>query len=157
MLNSDEAILVGFQAMGTNFVTSVQFWNAGSYLGTGVVTVAKSTVASSPAGWRGAWQAAVTAYCATSGITDPATKWIAFDGEAGVPLVGGQAAIAVVSGTAANNNATNYNLVSGVLGLANGLNSANSAQNDMADIVNSLTSKFNTLKSELVSAGILLP
>lgn len=157
MLSCDEAIIIGFSAIGTNFKVNVQFWNSGSFIGSDYVVIAKSTVGSTPAGWRNAVNAAITAYCSTNGITDPATKWSAIDGEAGVAIAGGQGAIANVSGTAANNNVTNYNLVSGILGLANGLNSSNTAQNDMADIVNNLVSKFNTMKSELVSAGMILP
>lgn len=40
---------------------------------------------------------------------------------------------------------TNYNLATGVLGLASALNDANTAQNDMATKYNDLVSKFNSL------------
>lgn len=40
---------------------------------------------------------------------------------------------------------TNYNLATGVLGLAGALNDANTAQNDLATKYNDLVSKFNTL------------
>lgn len=56
---------------------------------------------------------------------------------------------------AADNNLTNYNLVSGILGVANGLNAANANQNVMADNLNDLATKFNTLLSELQIMGIL--
>jgi hypothetical protein len=46
------------------------------------------------------------------------------------------------------NLATNYNLATGVLGLANALNTANGAQNDLG-------TKFNTLIAELNTLGIL--
>lgn len=55
-----------------------------------------------------------------------------------------QAAIA----NSTNNLPTNFNLVSGILGVANGLNDANTAQNDMA-------TKFNTLLSELRTLGLI--
>lgn len=55
---------------------------------------------------------------------------------------------------AANNNATNYNLLSGLLGVANGLNSGNANQNDLADKYNALAGKFNTLVSHLETLGI---
>lgn len=56
---------------------------------------------------------------------------------------------------------TNYNLVSGVLGLATGLNDANSAQNSLgvaymalATIVLDLVNKFNTLNTALQAQGL---
>lgn len=51
-------------------------------------------------------------------------------------------------GNATNNLPTNFNLVSGLLGVANGLNDANTAQNDMAN-------KFNSLVSELRTLGLI--
>jgi hypothetical protein len=70
---------------------------------------------------------------------------------------------ATIVGSASDTNATNYNLVSGLLGIANGLNSANAAQNSMADIVNAQTTAINlligyadTLRSQvnaLIAAG----
>lgn len=44
---------------------------------------------------------------------------------------------------AETNLPTNYNLVSGVLGLADGLNTANSAQNDLGTKYNALVGKYN--------------
>lgn len=57
--------------------------------------------------------------------------------------------------------ATNYNLVSGVLGIANGLNDANTAQNALgiaymalAVITLDLVNKFNTLSAGLQTQGL---
>lgn len=56
------------------------------------------------------------------------------------------AAHGIANASAASNPGlqTNYNLVSGVLGLANGLNDANTAQNDLATKYNDLEVKFNS-------------
>lgn len=43
---------------------------------------------------------------------------------------------------------TNYNLLSGVLGLADGLNAANTAQNDLATKYNALATKYNDLATK---------
>lgn len=53
----------------------------------------------------------------------------------------------IANASAASNPglATNFNLVSGLLGIANGLNDANTAQNDLATKYNDLEGKFNTL------------
>lgn len=53
----------------------------------------------------------------------------------------------VANASAASNPGlpTNFNLVSGVLGIANGLNDANAAQNDLATKYNDLESKFNSI------------
>lgn len=53
---------------------------------------------------------------------------------------------AIADGT--TNLATNYNLATGLLGLATAMNSANGAQNDLA-------TKFNTLLAELRTLGLL--
>lgn len=66
-----------------------------------------------------------------------------------------QAHVADAATNATNNSATNYNLVSGVLGLANGLNNANTAQNDLADKYNALATKFNTVLNTLEANGLL--
>ncbi len=50
--------------------------------------------------------------------------------------------------------ATNYNVLSGLLGIAGGLNDANSAQNDLATKYNDLAGKFNTLLAYLEAQGI---
>lgn len=50
---------------------------------------------------------------------------------------------------ASTTQVTNYNFVSGVLGLANGLNDANTAQNDLAAKYNALATAFNSLLSWL--------
>lgn len=62
---------------------------------------------------------------------------------------------------AVTNLPTNFNLVSGILGVANGLNDANSAQNDLAAKYNTLAAdyndlatKVNTLLSNLTAQGL---
>lgn len=52
---------------------------------------------------------------------------------------------------AVTNLATNYNLATGLLGLADALNTSNSAQNDLASKYNDLATKVNTLFSHLES------
>lgn len=56
------------------------------------------------------------------------------------------AAHGIANASAASNPGlpTNFNLVSGVLGIANGLNDANTAQNDLATKYNDLEAKFNS-------------
>lgn len=81
-----------------------------------------------------------------------------------IPSFSAQAHIADGATNAADNATTNsvttYNTLSGLLGIANGLNSANSAQNDLAtkyndlaDKHNDLATKFNTLLAHLVTLG----
>lgn len=144
MLNVDEVIAVSFSAMGTNFKIFTEFWYQGSYIGADNITIPKSTAGVTPAGWRGAWPAAVTAYCSANSITNPSTMWIGFDG--GPIPVTAQAHI----NPATNNLPTNFTALSALLGLANGLNDANTAQNDMA-------TKFNSLLTHLETVGIQIP
>lgn len=61
------------------------------------------------------------------------------------------AAHGIANASAASNPGlpTNFNLVSGVLGIANGLNDANTAQNDLATKYNDLEAKFNSALSWL--------
>lgn len=77
--------------------------------------------------------------------------------ESAVALLGGSPGAHITDGAtnAANNNATNYNIVSGLLGVANGLNAGNANQNDLADKYNALATKFNTLLDRLEARGIL--
>lgn len=75
-------------------------------------------------------------------------------GYATIPNFSAQSHIGNAANNAANNNATNYNLVSGVLGVANGLNSANANQNTIADNLNDLATKFNTLLANLTTLGL---
>jgi hypothetical protein len=51
---------------------------------------------------------------------------------------------------------TNYNLATGILGLANALNDANAAQNDLAAKYNALAEKYNTAASNDNSANTKL-
>lgn len=73
------------------------------------------------------------------------------------PLITASSHTSDAATNAVNNNATNYNLVSGVLGVANGLNSANAAQNDLADKYNDLATKFNALLDQLEAQGLKTP
>lgn len=72
-------------------------------------------------------------------------------GKPTIPTFTAQPHIANVSVVAANNNPTNYTLLSGILGVATGLNTANANQNAMADQLNDLTTKYNTLLAHLVT------
>lgn len=83
--------------------------------------------------------AAINAYGVTNSITVNSIR--------GLPGTLAGAPQATV-GSAVTNLATNYNLATGVLGLANALNTANGAQNDLG-------TKFNTLIAELNTLGIL--
>lgn len=66
-----------------------------------------------------------------------------------------QSALADATGGATNNLATNYNLVSGILGVANGLNSSNTAQNDMANILEALVISHNSILAKLRTYGVI--
>lgn len=66
-----------------------------------------------------------------------------------------QSAITDATGGATNNLPTNYNLVSGLLGVANGLNDANTAQNDMANKLNALVTSYNGLLAKLRTYGVI--
>lgn len=102
--------------------------------------------ATSDVSLQAAAQSAIAAYAVTKSysLTDGifATSVIP-DVPAGLSTAP-QAAIAA----AATTLTTNYNLATGLLGLANAMNSANTAQNDLGI-------KFNTLVSELVTLGLI--
>lgn len=75
-------------------------------------------------------------------------------GKPSIPSFTAQAHIANAATNAVDINPTNFNLVSGILGVANGLNSANANQNAMADNLNDLATKFNTLNAHLITLGL---
>lgn len=155
MVNVDEAIAISLSAMGTNFKINTEFWYQGSYIGADTITISKATVGVTPAGWRGAWPAAVTAYCSANSITNPSTMWVGFDGE---PLsITAQAHINPGATNATTNLATNFNALSALLGLANGLNDSNTAQNDLATKYNDLATRFNSLLTHLETVNIQIP
>lgn len=95
--------------------------------------------------------ASITTYATLKGYTVVKTLGLdTFDTDSSAHIANG----ATNAGTSLP---TNFNLVSGVLGIANGLNDANSGQNDLATKYNDLATKFNTLLSALQTHGILLP
>lgn len=88
-------------------------------------------------------------------LVDPAVNSAIHEIENMIPVITTCSHIANGATNAANNNLTNYNLVSGVLGIAGGLNTANANQNAMADNLNDLAAKFNTLLADLQTNNIL--
>lgn len=76
----------------------------------------------------------------------------ALDGKQALITAG--SAITNAATDAATNLATNYNLATGILGLANALNTANGAQNDLANKYNDLAGKVNTLMTHLRTQGL---
>lgn len=85
-----------------------------------------------------------------------------------IPAFTAQTHIADASTSAASNasttQVTSYNTLSGLLGIATGLNDANAAQNDLATkynalavMYNDLSTKFNTTQRHLETLGLQVP
>lgn len=87
--------------------------------------------------------AAINTYATSNSFTVGQLRWFG----AGTPTGLGSAPQATI-GSAVTTLATNYNLATGVLGLANALNTANGAQNDLG-------TKFNSLVTELQTLGLI--
>lgn len=126
------------------------FWNAGSFVAYNVLFLDMSHTATE-ASRKADIIASYTAYAATNSYSISRVL--------GLDLLGSSptAHIADAADNAPTNLATNYNLVSGVLGLANGLNDANTKQNDLAAKYNDLADKFNLVLNALEDHAILLP
>lgn len=69
-------------------------------------------------------------------------------------VIGTGATLGNAATNANTSQITNYNLLSGVLGLADGLNAANSSQNDLAAKYNDLATKYNTLLAMLKARNV---
>lgn len=95
--------------------------------------------------------ASIASYATTKGYSISRTL--------GLDVIGSDASTHIASGAtnAGTSLPTNFNLISGTLGIANGLNDANSGQNDLATKYNDLATKFNVLLTDLQSHGVLLP
>lgn len=80
--------------------------------------------------------------------------WADITGKPTIPVITQGAHLAAPTGTATTNLPTNYNTLSGLLGLSDGLNSANAAQNAMGGIVNDHKSKITSIISTLEANGM---
>lgn len=138
-----------------------EFWNAGVFTDYSFIFLDMSHSAT-PTSRKAALVASYTAYAVLKGYTISQVQ--------GLELIGGGSSAHISDGAtnaatnAATNLPTNFNLISGTLGIANGLNDANSGQNDLATKYNDLATKYNALGGKLNSVlaalqlqSILLP
>lgn len=99
-------------------------------------------------------QTAAAAYRTAHSLPTPASVvWLGLllpGGLSGAPLT----TIADATGGVATNLATNYNLATGILGLATALNAANAAQNDLGTKFNALVVLFNALLVQNRTLGL---
>lgn len=126
----------------TNFYLSFTIMNGTSFVHNNAVFVSLSNV-NSLAQLQAASIAALDTYLANHSYNrDDGLIWPFPD----VAALNNAPQAAIANST--NNLPTNYNLLSGLLGIADGLNGANTAQNDMA-------TKLNTLLAELRTLGLI--
>lgn len=138
-LTTMDALIVGVYIISgvPNIAVSFYDTSAHTYSSTQILPMSEADIAAN--GYEATVEATINAYAAGNSFS--VTKFMG-----GIPAGLKNAPQAAIADSTTNLT-TNYNLVSGVLGLATGLNSANTAQNDMA-------TKLNTLLSELRTLGL---
>lgn len=144
-------------ASGNNIRVEVEFKLADDS-GLGPVTI-DIPIASVTAGadLKSLLPSRLATFCTNNGIDNAdAIVWLSETGgwvPAGLSSAP-QAAISAGATNAATNLPTNYNVLSGLLGVADGLNGGNAAQNDLATKYNALATKLNSLLSHLQTLGL---
>lgn len=149
-------IIESIATSGSNYTATVGLNDSGTGLGPILLTVPFSSVSVYPTDLITQIQSKTNDVCDLNSISRPSTwQYMADIGSIVGISNAPQAAPANASGGTVTNLPTNFNLVSGVLGVANGLNDANTAQNDLATKFNDFVTKHNSLVGKLVTEGIL--
>lgn len=149
------AIIQGFaDAGGSNLYVIASYYNGTTFLETNGSQFTLTTI-NTRAQLTAAAEAAVNSYASGKSYTLSEGIIWSFVQDADLPAI--QAHIANAATGAATNLPTNFNLVSGVLGVANGLNDSNTAQNDLATKYNDLAAKVNTLFAHLQTQNLQSP